>query len=115
MLKIYCNFAVQIIDNKTKNHMTKAELVTAIAVQTGYDRATIANVLEAAMYNVKQTLAADEGVFLRGFGSLVVKVRAEKVARNIHRNTTIIVPEHRIPQFKPSPEFTDMMNPEKKK
>lgn len=89
--------------------MTKLELVTAIAIQTGYDRATIMNVVESAMHNVKKTLADGENLYLRGFGSLIVKKRAQKVARNIKNNTTVIVPERRIPSFKPSDDFLEMM------
>ncbi|MCQ2346178.1 MAG: integration host factor subunit beta [Paludibacteraceae bacterium] len=90
--------------------MTKAELVNNIAIQTGYDRVTIMNIVESAMFTVKKTMAEGQNVYLRGFGSLVIKTRKEKVARNIKSNTSLVVPEHRIPSFKASPEFLNMMN-----
>jgi len=89
--------------------MTKAELVTEIALQTGYDRATILNVVEAAMFNIKKTVADGDGVFMRGFGTFTTKTRAEKVARNISAQKSVLVPSHKIPYFKPSPDFTEML------
>lgn len=89
--------------------MTKAELVNAIAIQTGYDKTSILNVVESAMENVKKTIAEGENVYLRGFGSFIVKTRAKKLARNISRNETIVVPEHKIPAFKASNEFKKML------
>ena len=86
--------------------MTKADLVNQIALETGYDKATILNVLEATMANIKKNVAAGENVYLRGFGSFITKVRAEKVARNITKKTSIVVPEHKIPVFKAGREFT---------
>ena len=85
--------------------MTKAELVNKIAAQTGYDKATVLKVVEATMVNVKDSLASKENVYLRGFCTFLIKTRKQKVARNISKNTTIIVPEHAIPAFKPSKEF----------
>ncbi|MBR0309999.1 MAG: integration host factor subunit beta [Paludibacteraceae bacterium] len=85
--------------------MTKAELVNQVAMETGYDKNTILNVLETAMSDVKKSVAGGENVYLRGFGSFITKVRAEKVARNITKNTSIVVPEHKIPAFKPAREF----------
>ena len=85
--------------------MTKAELVSQVARETGYDKATILNVLEAAMEGIKKNVAAGENVYLRGFGSFVTKVRAEKVARNITKKTSIVVPEHKIAIFKAGREF----------
>lgn len=87
--------------------MTKAELVNAIAIQTGYDRNTIMTIVEAMMMNVKKTVCNGEDVYLRGFGSFITKVRAQKVARNITKEVSIIVPEHKIPAFKPAREFMD--------
>jgi DNA-binding protein HU-beta len=89
--------------------MTKADLISAIAIQTGYDRATISTVLEAAMQNIKKGVATGDDVYLRGFGSFVTKTRAQKIARNITKATSIVVPEHKIPYFKPSNEFKDML------
>ena len=89
--------------------MTKAELVNEIAIQTGYDRVTILNVLESAMVNVKKSVANGNNVYLRGFGSFITKVRKQKIARNITANKSLVVPEHKIPAFKPSDDFTDLM------
>ena len=85
--------------------MTKAELVNQIAMETGYDKATILGIVECAMECVKKNVAAGENVYLRGFGSFITKVRAEKVARNIKKNTSLVVPEHKIPACQPGREF----------
>ena len=85
--------------------MTKAEIVTEITKTTGIDRASVLTVIEQFMSVVKDSLAHDENVYLRGFGSFIIKHRAEKTARNIGKNTTIIVPAHNIPAFKPSKSF----------
>ena len=87
--------------------MTKADLVNQIAAQTGYDKLTVLNVVEAMMATVKDSLAQKENVYLRGFGTFLIKTRRTKVARNISKNTSIIVPEHLIPAFKPSKEFVN--------
>ena len=87
--------------------MTKAELINEIAISTGYDKTTISIIVESMMENVKKNVANGENVYLRGFGSFITKVRAAKVARNISRNTSIQVPEHKIPDFKPAAEFMD--------
>ncbi len=85
--------------------MTKAELISQVARETGYDKTTILNIVECAMADIKKNVAAGENVYLRGFGSFITKVRAEKVARNITKKTSIIVPEHKIPAFKPSKDY----------
>lgn len=87
--------------------MTKAELINEISIQTGYDKTTIGNVLESMMQNVKKHVAEGDSVFLRGFGSFTTKTRRAKIARNIAKNEAIQVPEHKIPYFKPSPEFRE--------
>ena len=89
--------------------MTKAELVNTIAIKTGYDKTTILNVVESAMDSIKGTVAAGETVYLRGFGSFATKTRAAKVARNITKNESILVPEHKIPAFKPADSFTEIL------
>ena len=86
--------------------MTKAEIVAQIAKETGLDRTNVLVVVESFMKNVKESLENDENVYLRGFGSFVVKRRAQKTARNISKNTTLIIPEHKIPAFKPAKAFT---------
>jgi DNA-binding protein HU-beta len=89
--------------------MTKAELVNAIAIQTGYDKTTILNVVESAVENIKSTVAAGDSVYLRGFGSFGTKVRKQKIARNITKKESIVVPEHKIPAFKPSDAFAEIV------
>ena len=87
--------------------MTKAEIATEIAKATGIDKATVVNVIEQFMVVVKDSLAHGENVYLRGFGSFIVKQRAEKTGRNISKNTTLIVPAHNIPAFKPANIFME--------
>jgi len=77
--------------------MTKADIVNEITKKTGIDKQTVLTTVEAFMDAVKDSLSNDENVYLRGFGSFVVKKRAQKTARNISKNTTIIIPEHNIP------------------
>lgn len=86
--------------------MTKADIVNEISRTTGIDKVTVTATLEAFMSTVKESLGKDENVYLRGFGSFIVKKRAQKTARNISKNTTIIIPEHHIPAFKPAKTFT---------
>lgn len=86
--------------------MTKAEVVTEIAKTTGVDKETTMKVVEAFMDSVKDSLIKGEHVYLRGFGSFIIKERAEKTARNISKKTTIIIPKRRIPAFKPSKLFS---------
>lgn len=85
--------------------MTKQDMVSRIAEQTGIEKGTALAVVEGFMEQVKNALADGENVYLRGFGSFIIKQRAAKTARNISTNTTIIVPAHSIPAFKPSKEF----------
>lgn len=89
--------------------MTKAELVNEVASKTGIERKDVSQIVEAFMETVKSSMVNGEEVFLRGFGSFIIKHRAEKTARNISKNTTLIIPAHNIPAFKPSKEFSDMM------
>lgn len=85
--------------------MTKADIVNEIAKGTGIDRATALATVESFMEIVKGALVKNENVYLRGFGSFIVKKRAQKTARNISKNTTIIIPAHNIPAFKPAKTF----------
>lgn len=87
--------------------MIKADIVARVAQQTGVEKAVAMTVVEAFMETVKDSMIAGNDVFLRGFGSFVVKQRAEKVARNISKNTTIVIPAHSIPAFKPAKTFLD--------
>ena len=86
--------------------MTKADIVNEITKKTGTDKQTVLNTIEAFMEVVKESLSEEENVYLRGFGSFIVKKRAQKTARNISKNTTIIIPEHNIPAFNPAKTFT---------
>lgn len=87
--------------------MTKAEIVTEIAKTTGIDKASGLAVVEGMMASIKDSLAHGENVHLRGFGSFIIKERKDKLARNINKNTTVIVPAHNIPAFKPANAFKD--------
>ena len=89
--------------------MTKADLVNKIAAQTGLNKIAVLEIVEGLMTAVKQSLEKDEYVYLRGFGSFILQTRAPKTARNISKNTSIIIPEHNIPKFKPSKEFLEML------
>ena len=89
--------------------MTKAELTREIADRTGIDRPAVLTIVEAFMDTVKESMQGGEEVFLRGFGSFILKHRAEKPARNISKNTTLIIPAHDVPAFKPSKEFLNKM------
>ena len=80
--------------------MTKADIVNEISKNTGIEKVTVQK-------TVKDYLVRDKNVYLRGFGSFVVKKRAKKTARNISKNTTIIIPEHFIPSFKPARSFVN--------
>lgn len=85
--------------------MTKAELITRITQQSGIEKTIVMTVVEAFMENVKESMVAGNDVFLRGFSSFVIKRRAKRVARNISENTTIVVPAHFFPAFKPAKTF----------
>ena len=88
--------------------MTQADIVNEIAKKTGVDKAAVLTTVEAFMDAVKESLITkEENVYLRGFGSFILKKRAQKTARNISKNTTIIIDEHNIPAFKPAKVFVD--------
>ncbi|MBK9060753.1 MAG: integration host factor subunit beta [Flavobacteriales bacterium] len=87
--------------------MTKAELVASISGKTGIEREVVLNTIEAFMDQVKNTLEGGEDVHLRGFGSFLVKHRAQKTGRILKNNTTIIIPAHDIPFFKLTDVFVD--------
>ena len=89
--------------------MTKADIVSEISKKTGIDKSTVLTTVEAFMGVVKDSLAGGNNVYLRGFGSFILKKRAPKAARNITKNTTIIIPEHYIPAFKPAKSFGNMV------
>ncbi len=85
--------------------MTKADIVNEIAKSTGIEKSSVQITVEAFMESVKDSLVLNQNVYLRGFGSFIVKKRAQKTARNISKKTTIVIPEHFIPSFKPSKSF----------
>jgi len=85
--------------------MTKADIVNEISKNTGIEKVVVQKTVEAFMDSIKDSLSEGSNVYLRGFGSFVIKKRAEKTARNISKNTTIIIPEHNIPSFKPAKTF----------
>ena len=85
--------------------MTKADIVSKIAKSTGAEKVQVQAIVEAFMESIKGSLAQNNNVYLRGFGSFIVKKRAKKVARNISKNTTITIPAHNIPAFKPAKSF----------
>lgn len=89
--------------------MTKADIVKEIAATTGIESTTTLAVVEAFMSTVKNHMIEGENVYLRGFGSFILKKRAEKTARNISKNTTLVIPEHNIPAFKPSKSFSSQV------
>tara|TARA_B100000768_G_scaffold60309_1_gene58357 strand:- start:134 stop:502 length:369 start_codon:yes stop_codon:yes gene_type:complete len=91
---------------KTKK-MTKADIVAEIAEKTGLEKIDVQTTVEAFMGEVKSSLETGKNVYLRGFGSFIVKERAEKTGRNISKNTTIIIPAHNIPSFKPAKVFME--------
>lgn len=85
--------------------MTKADIVNEIAKSTGVEKVQVQQIVESFMESIKDSLTEKNNVYLRGFGSFIVKTRAQKVARNISKNTTITIPAHNIPAFKPSKSF----------
>ena len=103
---IFASGFKQVSNKKTNTDMTKADIVNEISAKTGIEKASVLATVEAFMETVKESLANEENVYLRGFGSFILKKRAQKTARNISKNTTIIIPEHNIPAFKPAKTFT---------
>lgn len=85
--------------------MTKADIVAKISEKLGLEKGDVQTTIETFMEEVKTSLESGDNVYLRGFGSFIVKKRAEKTARNIKKNTTIKIPAHNIPAFKPSKFF----------
>lgn len=87
--------------------MTKADIVNEISERTGIEKIAAQATVEEFMKVVRQSLEKGNNVYLRGFGSFIVKKRAQKTGRNISKNTTIIIPAHHIPAFKPAKTFMD--------
>ena len=93
--------------------MTKEELAKEIASRTGVEKQLVNKTIESFMEIVKINMTKGQNIYLRSFGTFQVKKRAKKTARNISKNTTIIIPEHYIPAFKPAKEFTDKIKSKK--
>lgn len=87
--------------------MTKADVITEIADKTGIDKADVQVTVEAFFTVVKNSMAEGENIYVRGFGSFINKKRAQKIARNISKNTAMVIDEHYVPSFKPSKIFTE--------
>ncbi len=87
--------------------MTKADIVAKISDRLGMEKVDVQATVETFMDEVKNSLEGGENVYLRGFGSFIVKKRAEKTGRNISKNTTIKIPAHNIPAFKPAKIFVE--------
>jgi DNA-binding protein HU-beta len=89
--------------------MTKAELIAKISEETGLERNEVSRAVESMMEFIKSSLTNGQNVYLRGFGSFVVRERKQKTGRNISKNTTIIIPAHNIPSFKPAKVFVEQV------
>ena len=87
--------------------MTKADIVAKISGKLGLEKSEVQATVESFMEEVKTSLEAGSNVYLRGFGSFIIKTRAEKTGRNISKNTTIKIPAHNIPAFKPAKTFVE--------
>jgi DNA-binding protein HU-beta len=87
--------------------MTKAEIVNEISEKTGVEKVAVQVTVEAFMNAIKENMDKGNNIYLRGFGSFIIKKRAEKTGRNISKKTSVIIPAHNIPSFKPAKEFVD--------
>jgi len=87
--------------------VTKADVISEIAEKTGIDKADVTTAVEAFFTVVKNSMSEGNNIYVRGFGSFINKRRAKKIARNISKNTAIVIDEHYIPSFKPSKVFID--------
>ena len=87
--------------------MTKTDIISEISTKTGIEKVDVQETVEAFFKVIKNSMIGGENVYVRGFGSFVVKKRAQKTARNISKNTAIIIPEHFVPSFKPAKVFVD--------
>ena len=93
--------------------MTKAEIVNEVAKATGIEKVTVQTVFEASMEAIKDSIIKGNPVYLRGFGSFIIKHRGQKAARNITQKTTLTIPAHDIPAFKPSKSFVESVKTNK--
>ncbi len=98
---------------KRIKEVTKAEVIAEIAEKTGVDKSDVSTTVEAFFSVVKSSLSKGENIYVRGFGSFVNKKRAKKIARNISKNTAIVIDEHYVPSFKPSKVFVEKIKSSK--
>ena len=94
--------------------MTKADVIAEIASKTGIDKKDVSETLESFFEVVKDNLAKQENIYVRGFGSFITKKRAAKIGRNIKKNIAVEIPEHFIPAFKPAKEFVNEVKSNRK-
>jgi DNA-binding protein HU-beta len=87
--------------------MTKADIVNNIVNKTGLDKTEVQNTIEAFLKQIKTNMIEGKNIYFRGFGSFILKKRAKKIARNISKNTAMVIEEHYIPKFKPSKTFLE--------
>jgi len=106
-LNLYICKLKKIFKNIINNKMTKADIVAKISEKLGLEKGDVQATVESLMEEVKNSLETGENVYLRGFGSFIIKTRAEKTGRNISKNTTIKIPAHNIPAFKPAKVFVE--------
>lgn len=85
--------------------MTKAEIIESIVASTGIEKPTVTATVEAIMESIKQNMVKGDNIYLRGFGTFLLKKRAAKTGRNISKGTSVKIPAHMIPAFKPAREF----------
>ncbi len=100
-------YLIKLITTKKQQKMTKADIVAKISDKLGMEKGDVQATVETFMNEVKNSLEEGDNVYLRGFGSFIVKKRAEKTGRNISKNTTIKIPAHNIPAFKPAKVFVE--------
>jgi DNA-binding protein HU-beta len=89
--------------------MTKIEMVKIVAQKTGIDQVTVLAAVEGIVDTIKEALVEKENVYIRGWGTWTLKHRAKKTARNISKNTTLVIPAHDIPYFKPCKDFMEQV------
>lgn len=94
--------------------MTKAEIISGISEKTGLDKGDVTQVVESLFTVIKDSMSQGNEISFRGFGNLIIKKKARKVARNISKNTAVIIDEHYAPKFKPSAEFIDLIKSKRK-
>lgn len=94
--------------------MTKEELINAVVKKTEIEKVTVQKTIEAFMETIEKSMVSGKNIYLRGFGSFIIKKRARKIARNISKNTTIIIPARNVPTFKPADKFITKIKTQRK-